>query len=232
MPRQSRAVLGFPLVLLSIFPLLNSSSTGQLDSNEQALESKDQTSGARVSCGVQATEILVLRTPGATSPIATVKCDEPITIIYDEVGFYKVQLGNVTKGYISQLFVTNPQQKPAHVGGPEGIIRHVVLGMTPPKSTHCPDPQFTPEARSAKYEGNIVLEGIITTEGNITYVHATQVSTSNKRVVGPQSLDRAWVSLEEAAIDSVKRSRFKPAYGADGKPVAVIVPIEVTFRVL
>ena len=88
------------------------------------------------------------------------------------------------------------------------------------------------EARSAKYQGNIVLEAIISTEGKVTYVRAVQVTTLDKQVVGPPSLDRAWVSLEETSIDSVKQWRFKPALGTDRKPVAVFAPIQITFRLL
>jgi TonB family protein len=32
------------------------------------------------------------------------------------------------------------------------------------------------------------------------------------------------------AVESVRKWKFKPASGPDGKPTAVICPIEVTFR--
>jgi protein TonB len=38
------------------------------------------------------------------------------------------------------------------------------------------------------------------------------------------------LGLEEKAIEAVKGWKFKPAVGPSGKPVATIVPIEVTFR--
>jgi protein TonB len=103
-------------------------------------------------------------------------------------------------------------------------------GLPPPTCSHCPDPKYTAEARSAKYEGNIVLEAVITTEGKAAYVRAIRVTTLNKQIVGTRTLDRAWVSLEETAIDAVKQWRFKPAQNTDGKPVAVLVPIEISFR--
>jgi protein TonB len=40
------------------------------------------------------------------------------------------------------------------------------------------------------------------------------------------------LGLEEKAVEAVKQWRFKPALGPSGKPVAVVVPIEVTFRLL
>jgi hypothetical protein len=229
MPLQSLTVFGFPLMLLSIFPLSNNRWASQVDSTKPTVASDDQTALARASCGYQATEVLVVGTPGLSSPIAAVKCDEELTIIYDEVGFYKVQIGKGTQGYISHLSVANPNQKaPAR----DGIARVGTSGITPPSCSHCPDPKYTPEARSAKYQGNIVLEAIITTEGKVTYVRALQVMTLDKQVVGTPALDRAWVSLEETAIDSVKQWRLKPAHGADGKPIAVLVPIQITFRLV
>jgi hypothetical protein len=72
----------------------------------------------------------VLATPGASSPIATLKCDEDVTIVYDEVGFYKVQVGKGTQGYISHLFVTNPMQKLlVRDGSHEGIARVGTSGI-------------------------------------------------------------------------------------------------------
>jgi periplasmic protein TonB len=162
-----------------------------------------------------------------------VKCDEDVTIIYDEVGFYKVQVGSGTQGHISQLFVSNPKREAlVRDGSYKDIVRSGTSRIVPPTCSHCPDPQFTPEARSAKYQGIIVLEALISTEGNVTYARAVRVTTLDKRVVGSPSLDRAWVSLEETAIDSVKLWRLKPACGTDGKPVSVRVPIQITFRLL
>jgi outer membrane biosynthesis protein TonB len=38
------------------------------------------------------------------------------------------------------------------------------------------------------------------------------------------------LGLEEKAIEAVKGWKFKPAVGPNGKVVAAMVPIEVTFR--
>ena len=40
------------------------------------------------------------------------------------------------------------------------------------------------------------------------------------------------LGLEEKAIEAVRGWRFKPAIGPGGKPVPVLVIIEVTFRLL
>jgi outer membrane biosynthesis protein TonB len=211
--------------------LSNNPSPSQIDSIKQTPPSENQIPVSRASCGYQATQVLVFGTPGPSSPIGTVKCDEGVTIIYDEVGYYKVQVANGTQGYILRLFVTNPiQEASVGDGSHEGIVRVGASGIAPPTCIHCPDPKFTPEARKAKYQGNIELEVIITREGKVMYVRAVQVTTLDKQVVSTAALDRAWVSLEETAIDSVKQWLFKPAHATDGTPVAIVVPMEVTFR--
>ena len=233
MPQLTRTVFGFPLMLLSVFSLSNFLSASQLDSNKQTLVSDGQAAVSRASCAYQSTEVLVLKAPGISSPIDTVKCDEEVTIIYDEVGYYKVKIGNGKQGYISRLFVTNTKQTGSNDHEKhEGIAYVGQSGITPPACTHCPDPRYTPEARSAKYQGDIVLEANITTDGRATNVRAISVKTLDKKVVGVPSLDRAWASLEETAIDSVKQWKFKPSYGTDGKPILVLVPIEMSFRLV
>jgi protein TonB len=96
-----------------------------------------------------------------------------------------------------------------------GAFRAGVNGVGIPVCLYCPDPQYSEEARKAKYMGSVVLQVIITADGR-----ATNISV----VKGPG------LGLEEEAIKAVKGWRFKPAVGPSGKPVPVIVPIEVTFR--
>jgi hypothetical protein len=228
---QSRKAVNFTLLMFSVFSVSNSMCRGQVDSQKPSAASEGQGSVTHASCGFQADEVLVLSVPGAPSVIATVKCGEDLTIIYDEVGFYKVQIRNATQGYISKSFVRDSnQQTPVHDGNGESVAHGGMNGIGFPECSHCPDPRYTEEARSAKYQGSIVLEAVITTEGKAAYVRAVQVTTLDKQVVGAPALDRGWVSLEETSIDAIKQWRFKPAHDTDGKPVAVLVPIEITFR--
>jgi len=68
--------------------------------------------------------------------------------------------------------------------------------------------------RAAKYQGTVVLEVEVTTEGTVANIVI---------IKGPG------MGLEEKAIEAVKRWRFRPALGPDGHAVATIVPIKVSF---
>jgi len=96
-----------------------------------------------------------------------------------------------------------------------GAFRAGVNGVGVPICLYCPIPQYSDEARKAKYQGTVVLQVTITPDGR-----AINISV----VKGPG------LGLEEKAIEAVKGWKFKPAVGPNGKIVATIVPIEVTFR--
>ncbi len=103
---------------------------------------------------------------------------------------------------------------PGYGGGTGGGVFHVGGGVSAPKKIYDPDPEYSEEARKAKYQGTCVL-----------YV-----------VVGPDGLPRdirvsrtLGLGLDEKAIEAVKSWRFEPAM-KDGKPVSVAINIEVDFR--
>jgi TonB family protein len=97
-----------------------------------------------------------------------------------------------------------------------GIARPGVGGVTVPACVYCPSPSFTDEARAAKFNGSVILQVVVTVEGR-----AENISVMRKAGYG----------LEENAVETVKGWKFRPATGPDGKPVATVVPIEVTFRI-
>jgi periplasmic protein TonB len=76
------------------------------------------------------------------------------------------------------------------------------------------EPQYTEEARAAKFQGTVTLYAEITPDGTAT----------NIRVLHSLGL-----GLDEKAIEAVKQWRFKPGQ-KDGKPVTVAATIEVNFR--
>ena len=88
-------------------------------------------------------------------------------------------------------------------------------GVGHPTCAYCPNPKYSDQALKAKFEGSVRLDAVITPEGRATKI---------KLVKGPG------LGLGEKAVEAVKEWKFKPAIGPDGTPVAVDVPIEVSFR--
>jgi TonB family protein len=96
-----------------------------------------------------------------------------------------------------------------------GAFRAGVNGVGIPVCIYCPNPQYSDEARKAKYQGTVTLLVTVTVDG---------------RAVNPSVVKGPGLGLEEKALEAVRTWRLKPAIGPNGKPVPVIVPIEVTFR--
>jgi TonB-like protein len=96
------------------------------------------------------------------------------------------------------------------------IFRAGVDGVGTPSCVYCPDPMYSNEARARKVSwATVVFSTVISAEG---------------RIVSFQPLKVAGFGLDDEAYKTMKEWRLKPAAGKDGKPVAVIVPVEVTFR--
>ena len=104
---------------------------------------------------------------------------------------------------------------PGEGGGYGGGIYHPGGGVSNPVLIYAPDPEFSDEARRAKYQGVCVLELIVDAQGNPQRVH----------VVRPLGM-----GLDEKALEAARQYKFKPAI-YQGHPVAVIIEIEVNFRI-
>jgi TonB family protein len=97
----------------------------------------------------------------------------------------------------------------------DGVFETGRGGITVPRCEYCPNPQFTKEAEEHNLEGTVRLLVVVGAEGR-----ATAMSVTMKLGGG----------LDEAAVESVRKWRFKPAVNVDGKPVPARVPVEVVFR--
>ena len=86
-----------------------------------------------------------------------------------------------------------------------------------PTCLYCPNPVYPDEARKAKVQGSVLLRVVVTPDGRAT----------NVTIVKGLGL-----GLEERAIEAVKTWRFTPSIGPDGRRMAVVLPIEVNFRLL
>ena len=93
-------------------------------------------------------------------------------------------------------------------------IEKLETGTVPP---HCAqrDPEYTDAARRVKFRGNVVLQVVFSKEG---------------QVLATQPLKGAPFGLNQSAERAVRLWRCQPAT-KNGQPVAVLVPIESTFRI-
>jgi protein TonB len=104
---------------------------------------------------------------------------------------------------------------PGSGGGYGGGIMHPGGGVSNPVLVYAPDPEFSDEARRAKYQGVCVVGLIVDAQGNPQRV----------RVIRPLGM-----GLDEKAVEAVKQYKFKPAM-YQGHAVPVEINIEVNFRI-
>jgi TonB family protein len=105
---------------------------------------------------------------------------------------------------------------PGTGGGTGGAMFHAGTdGVGQPQCIYCPIPDYSDEARKARYQGTVVLEVTITADG---------------RVIDPVVVSSPGLGLDEKAIERVLQWKMRAAPGPNGKPVACRAPIEVKFR--
>ena len=109
---------------------------------------------------------------------------------------------------------SGPGVGPGHGGGIGGGAFRVGNGVSAPRALDTPDPEYSEEARKAKYQGVVVLWLIVGPDGKPRDI----------RVSRPLGM-----GLDQKAIEAVQRWRFEPAM-KDGRPVAVQINVEVNFR--
>src|ERR1051326_2316753 len=107
-----------------------------------------------------------------------------------------------------------PGVGPGWGGGIGGGAYRVGGGVSAPRATFSPDPEYSEEARKAKYQGTVVLWVVVGPDGR---PHDIRV----QRTLG--------MGLDEKAIEAVRQWKFEPAK-KDGNPVAVQINVEVNFR--
>jgi TonB family protein len=99
--------------------------------------------------------------------------------------------------------------------GPTGAPYRVGKGrVSAPQATYSPDPEYSEDARRARYQSDVTLAGTVDDEGALTDLCVTQA---------------AGVGLDEKAMEAVRKWRFRPAT-LQGQPVPVRIAVEVAFR--
>lgn len=105
---------------------------------------------------------------------------------------------------------------PGEGGNMGGGVFRVGAGVTRPAPIYKPDPEYSEEARKAKFQGEVLLSIIVDENGN----------TRDIRVARSLGL-----GLDEKAMEAVAKWRFRPAM-KEGRAVPVRVNVAVTFRLL
>jgi periplasmic protein TonB len=101
-------------------------------------------------------------------------------------------------------------------GGFGGGVFQVGHGVSAPILLFKVEPEYSEEARKAKYQGTVVVNAEIDPGGHVI----------NARIAHSLGM-----GLDEQALVAIKKWRFRPGY-KDGKPVTVAATIEVNFRLL
>jgi len=87
-------------------------------------------------------------------------------------------------------------------------------GVTLPRCFRMPNPSYTDDARNAKFSGTILVEGYIGTDGRVRLLRI---------------LKGAPYGLNDSTRQTISTWQCDPSL-LDGKPVPVIVPFEINFR--
>ncbi len=105
---------------------------------------------------------------------------------------------------------------PGSGGGTGGGVFRAGGDVSNPVPISRPEPEYSEEARKAKYSGTVLLQIVVGEDG----------IPRNIKVLRPLGL-----GLDEKAVEAVSHWRFRPGLKG-GKPVAVQATIEVSFRLL
>jgi TonB family protein len=110
-----------------------------------------------------------------------------------------------------------PRVVPCPGPGSGGFGNHVGMppGVTPPHAIHFADPEYSNTARKKRIQGIVVLSTLVNEQGAPTDIRV-------ERTLG--------YGLDENAERAVSQYRFEPAHDREGKPVAVRITVEVSFR--
>ena len=104
---------------------------------------------------------------------------------------------------------------PGSGGNMGGGVMHAGSAQVPPKLIYQVEPEFSEEARKAKFSGDVQVYLVVDTEGRPTRIRVA-------RGVG--------MGLDEKAVEAVRQYKFKPAM-QNGKPVPVDLYIDVNFQI-
>ena len=109
-----------------------------------------------------------------------------------------------------------PGVGPGSGGGFGGGAYRPGGGVSNPQVLYQVEPEYSEEARKAKFQGTVVLQLVVDVTGKAVEI----------KILRPLGL-----GLDQKAIEAVEKWKFKPGM-KDGKPVPVYASVEVNFRLL
>jgi periplasmic protein TonB len=111
---------------------------------------------------------------------------------------------------------SGPGFGPGSGGNMGGGAYRIGGGVSPPSILYKVEPEYSEEARKAKFQGTVLLFVVVDEHGNPRDI----------KVLRPLGL-----GLDQKAVEAVEKWKFSPGK-KDGKPVPVQAQIEVNFRLL
>jgi|SRR5437899_659885 len=119
----------------------------------------------------------------------------------------------IAGGFLGAIWV-HPVRAQDQTPSPERVFRPGTNGVGYPRCVYCPAPKLpaTPKQTNRAF---VALEAIIRPNGRATDITVMKSAGSD---------------LDQKALEVVKRWRFKPALGPDGKAVPTITAITIMFE--
>jgi TonB family protein len=109
-----------------------------------------------------------------------------------------------------------PGVGPGSGGGFGGGAYRIGGGVSAPSVLSKVEPEYSEEARKAKWQGTVILQLVVDEHGL-----PQQMKVSRSLGLG----------LDQKALEAVAKWKFRPGM-KDGRPVPVVATIEVNFRLL
>jgi TonB family protein len=134
---------------------------------------------------------------------------DPNDTIFHNIKVTRNQDPTAKLSFRQGYYTMPPLPQPAVQGG-------IPIEGKPPQLMVKFEPEYSEEARKAKYQGTVILNVEVDSTGRVT----------DARVVHSLGL-----GLDEKAMEAVRKWRFKPGE-KDGQPVTMHAEVEVNFRLL
>ena len=137
--------------------------------------------------------------PGHDRPLADFKFDLPVSALLFE---------SLHRSLLTADLIAKP---PANKE-----LANMVRGRSMPECTYCPRPDYTEDARRARWRGSILLSALVTPQGKATEILI---------------LESAPYLIDRSMVDDIKDWKFKPALDASTQPVAKRVQLTASFDI-